>query len=575
MTHNQFIKLFRDIATAHKDINSFGTGDLWEYMANEEATLLPVTLWVVPKDNAINEFVDKPSYTFLLMDFVNKDESNEDEVLSDTNRIAKDVIAILRQPYYEDFFEIEKSFNLTNFTERFDSEVSGWQFDIVFKQPFIYDSCQVNQTGLPLINGNETPSYYTTTPLLTLTTNGTSGAATWTPLTGVLNIPIYGSSTGTVTTLTATNGTGQNWTITNPTTTPNISLALTTEGITESTNLYFTNARAIASTLTGYTSGAGTISASDSILSAIQKLNGNIGALVTGVSSVNSLTGAVALTGTTNRITISGANVFDISASYVGQSSITTLGTIGTGVWQGTAIGDTYISSASTWNAKESALTFSTGLTRSINTITIDSTVATLTGSQALTNKTYNGLTLTSTTGTLTISNGKTVTQSNTLTYSGTDGSSVAFGAGGTVSYNNTFTEQFQMGTVNITTGNTYYFSNIFSATSGVPRTTVGQCLVTLPYSCTLIGAVITTWTSTAGQAGTAGTLSIRYNGSDTTLSSAIVWSNSSATPTQFTVTGLSLAMTAGTTYELKYVTGGTTVNNACIRVVLFYTLGN
>src|SRR5947209_4338209 len=64
------------------------------------------------------------------------------------------------------------------------------------------------------------------------------------------------------------------------------SLGLKTTNVSEGTNLYFTNARAIAAALTGYVSGAGTISAADSLLSAIQKLNGNIGALVTGVSSV-------------------------------------------------------------------------------------------------------------------------------------------------------------------------------------------------------------------------------------------------------------------------------------------------
>jgi len=74
---------------------------------------------------------------------------------------------------------------------------------------------------------------------------------------------------------------------------------LNTGVVPESGNLYFTNARAIASVLTGYSSGAGTISAADTILSAIQKLNGNIGALTTGVSSVNGLTGVVVLT-TTN-----------------------------------------------------------------------------------------------------------------------------------------------------------------------------------------------------------------------------------------------------------------------------------
>lgn len=47
-------------------------------------------------------------------------------------------------------------------------------------------------------------------------------------------------------------------------------------------------------------------------------------------------------TGTTNRITVTGS-VIDISASYVGQSSITTLGTITTGVWNGTVITGTYL----------------------------------------------------------------------------------------------------------------------------------------------------------------------------------------------------------------------------------------
>lgn len=62
-------------------------------------------------------------------------------------------------------------------------------------------------------------------------------------------------------------------------------------------------------------------------------------------------------------------------------------------------------------------------------------TLATLAGTEALTNKTYNGNTWTAGTGTLTLGAGKTLTFSNTLTFTGTDSSSVAFGAGGTVAY--------------------------------------------------------------------------------------------------------------------------------------------
>lgn len=63
------------------------------------------------------------------------------------------------------------------------------------------------------------------------------------------------------------------------------------------------------------------------------------------IALTSDLTGYVtAVNGTANRITSSGGTTptIDISASYVGQSSITTLGTIGTGVWQGTVVGSTY-----------------------------------------------------------------------------------------------------------------------------------------------------------------------------------------------------------------------------------------
>ncbi len=76
-----------------------------------------------------------------------------------------------------------------------------------------------------------------------------------------------------------------------------------------------------------------------------------LGTISTGVWNGTSITTSYTdakiktVTGTLNRLTISGTSTdptFDISSSYVGQNTITTLGTIGTGVWQGTAIGTTY-----------------------------------------------------------------------------------------------------------------------------------------------------------------------------------------------------------------------------------------
>jgi len=99
----------------------------------------------------------------------------------------------------------------------------------------------------------------------------------------------------------------------------------------------------------------------------------------------------LSVAGTANRITSTGGinPVIDIAANYAGQSSITTLGTIATGTWHGTPIGDTYISSASTWNAKQDALNFINGLTSVSNVVSLGGT---LSGSVAINNNGFNFL---------------------------------------------------------------------------------------------------------------------------------------------------------------------------------------
>jgi hypothetical protein len=73
-------------------------------------------------------------------------------------------------------------------------------------------------------------------------------------------------------------------------------------GIEGATNLWFTQARVRTTPITGFASGAGTLSATDNILQAIQKLDGNIGVNTTAIAGKQpqlSGTGFVKATGTT------------------------------------------------------------------------------------------------------------------------------------------------------------------------------------------------------------------------------------------------------------------------------------
>ena len=157
------------------------------------------------------------------------------------------------------------------------------------------------------------------------------------------------------------------------------------EGTVGANNGYVcTNTGAITVGTTAITfvqfSGAGQITAGDGLTKSGNTLN---------------------VVGTNNRISIS-ADAVDISSSYIGQATITTLGTIGTGTWQGSVIAGEYGGTGVANTGKTITLggnfttsgAHTTALTTTANTtltLPVTGTLATLAGTETLTNKTING----------------------------------------------------------------------------------------------------------------------------------------------------------------------------------------
>ena len=134
--------------------------------------------------------------------------------------------------------------------------------------------------------------------------------------------------------------------------------------------------------------------------------------------------------GTANRITVN-ADSIDIASTYVGQSSITTLGTIGTGTWQGNVIGATYGGTGvnngsntitlggniSTGGAFTLSGAFATTLTvtgATSVTLPTTGTLATLAGTESLSNKTITASSFAGSVAATTLSASGLVTLTNT-----------------------------------------------------------------------------------------------------------------------------------------------------------------
>ena len=234
-TVNQILSQFLDIASAHRQINSFGFGEIQDY-ATSGTTNYPA-MWVDIGDCSIGGNEDEQSlytqqsYTIWIIDRLQKGKGNLEDVFSDTQQIVLDVIAQLNKSGYD--FVVDIGNQLTPIFDKFhDDELAGFSFNLVIKQNYDRDRCAIPFAYQPIPNTEQNPGSGTTVNTTyvpstrTLTINGVeydlSQNRTWTISTG----------SGTVTSVSAltlgTSGTDLTSTVASGTTTPVITLNVPT-----------------------------------------------------------------------------------------------------------------------------------------------------------------------------------------------------------------------------------------------------------------------------------------------------------------------------------------------------------
>ena len=78
-----------------------------------------------------------------ILDLVSDDNSNNQDVLSDTLNTCLDVIAMLDDPNNDDDFELSNSFQLDPIFEGLPDKVNGWMLQLSILIQFTYNRCQV------------------------------------------------------------------------------------------------------------------------------------------------------------------------------------------------------------------------------------------------------------------------------------------------------------------------------------------------------------------------------------------------------------------------------------------------
>jgi hypothetical protein len=155
MTLNQIVQRLAAIAGAHKQIKSFAyvkSAPEYIYDGGKKVTY-PICV-VEHSTGAISStnHLHTHNLRFYVLDLVNRaneTDSNEQDVISDMLSVTEDLIALARDPAYDESWFVEGNSGVAIISDYTADYVAGASFDLPISSYFFGDRCQVPASALP------------------------------------------------------------------------------------------------------------------------------------------------------------------------------------------------------------------------------------------------------------------------------------------------------------------------------------------------------------------------------------------------------------------------------------------
>ena len=138
-SYEQIVVDWEQFAAAHKQVRSFGFGDITQLTDDVITKVEPLypRLYFQPETTTFSPNHMHITWRVIICDKVEEDLSNQQDVWSDTLEIAKDLYA---KAYLSDY-DIEWNANLIPWFQETQSVLAGWTFTMNVQQKFDYNRC--------------------------------------------------------------------------------------------------------------------------------------------------------------------------------------------------------------------------------------------------------------------------------------------------------------------------------------------------------------------------------------------------------------------------------------------------